>query len=466
MIEEKKHRVRIINARVLVSALLIIEFAAAQTQPLTVEGAVTRAVQTYPAVRNSLERVSAAAAGINLARTAYLPRADFLGQVNRATHNNVFGMVLPQGVIPSISGPVLGTNSLSSVWGTAVGGLVSWEPIDFGLRKANVDLAKSVRDQLKAQVDVTKLQVATAAADAFLTILAAQETVTAARAGVDRARILNRTVETLVNNQLRPGADASRTRAELALAETQLIQAEEAVDVGRAALAQLLGVQPQTITIQSGPLLKPPTDQQIASFTAASHPLAIAQNLVIEEAKSRERILDRSYFPRFYLQGTTYARGTGIQPNGETGGAASGLGPNIQNWGLGMTVTFPAFDIASIRARKQIELHNERAEGARYSQVLQDLTGQMEKARATLAGAQRISQNTPIEVESARTTEQQATARYRAGLGNILEVAEAQRILTQAEIDDALAKLAVWRALLGAAAATGDLQPFLQQAVK
>jgi outer membrane protein TolC len=63
-------------------------------------------------------------------------------------------------------------------------------------------------------------------------------------------------------------------------------------------------------------------------------------------------------------------------------------------------------------------------------------------------------------------SEQQASARYRAGLGNIVEVAEAERILTQAEIDDALAKLSVWRALLGAAVAIGDLQPFVQQTLK
>src|SRR5258708_7956957 len=369
---------------------------------LTIDQAVQQAVDKYPAVRSSLEQVSAAAAGINLARTAYLPRADLLGEVSRAIHNNVFGMIPPQSIIPSISGPVLGTNSLSSVWGTAVGSLVSWEPFDFGLRKANVDLARSVRDQLNSQVNITKLQVATAAADVFLTILAAQETVTAAKAGVDRATVLNRTVETLVNNQLRPGADASRTRAELALAQTQLIQAEQAVDVGRAALGQLLGVAPQTITIQTGPLLTLPSDQQIATFTATNHPVAIAQNLVIEETKSRERALDRSYFPRFYLQGTTYARGTGIQPNGVAGGAASGLGPNIQNWGLGMSVIFPAMDIASIRARRQIEVHNERSESARYDQVLQDLTGQMEKARAVFAGAgRRCEDNTARSLEPA-----------------------------------------------------------------
>ena len=76
------------------------------------------------------------------------------------------------------------------------------------------------------------------------------------------------------------------------------------------------------------------------------------------------------------------------------------------------------------------------------------------------------SQNSPVELDAARTAEQQATARYKSGLGNIVEVAEAERLLTQAEIDDALARLSVWRALLGVAAAEGDLQPFLASAGK
>jgi outer membrane protein len=65
---------------------------------------------------------------------------------------------------------------------------------------------------------------------------------------------------------------------------------------------------------------------------------------------------------------------------------------------------------------------------------------------------------------AARTGEQQASARYKAGLGGIVEVAEAQRILAQAEIDDSIARLGVWRALLALAAAQGDLTPYLQAA--
>jgi outer membrane protein TolC len=438
----------------------------AQQVPLTLNQAVQQALSNYPAVRSSLEQVLAAAAGIRLARTSYLPRVDFLGQANRATHNNVFGMLFSQPIISPISGPVLGTNSLNSVWGSAVGVLVSWEPFDFGLRRANIEAAQSSRERTSAQANITRLQVGAAAADTFLTILAAQQTVTAAKAAVERARILNEAVEALVKNELRPGADASRTRAEWAVAETQLIRSEEAVDVSRAALSQLLGVPSQTISIQPGPLLQLPEEREISGLSATNHPIAVAENRVIEEVKSRENVLGRSYFPRFNLQGTAYARGTGAHPDGTTELGANGLGPNIENWGVAVTVTFPSFDFASIRARKEIELHLERAATARYDQVLQDLNGQMEKARVRLAAARRVARNTPVQLEAARATEQQAKARYRAGLGNIVEVAEAQRILRQAEIDDALAKLDIWRALLGIATAAGDLQPFLQQVLR
>src|SRR5512142_914229 len=97
--------------------------ALAQTAPpgLTITQAVETALKNYPSIRVSQEQINAAAAGIQLARTAYLPRIDALAQVNRATRNNVFGLLLPQGVIPAISGPVLGTNTFGTAWGSAVG---------------------------------------------------------------------------------------------------------------------------------------------------------------------------------------------------------------------------------------------------------------------------------------------------------------------------------------------------------
>jgi len=122
-------------------------------------------------------------------------------------------------------------------------------------------------------------------------------------------------------------------------------------------------------------------------------------------------VLDRSYYPHLYFEGAAYGRGTGIQPDGQAGGVAHGLAPNIQNWALGATVTFPAFDWFSIHARKEIEAHNERSATANYERTLQDLTGEIDRAKAVLAGARRIAQNTPIQLDAARATGRQATER-------------------------------------------------------
>src|SRR5439155_1069486 len=97
----------------------------------------------------------------------------------------------PQSIIPPISGPVLGTKSYDSVWGSAAGVLLSWEAVDFGQRKASVDVARAQTSAAKAQTALTELDVASAAADAFLTVLAADEagleSVRAVERGLDRA---------------------------------------------------------------------------------------------------------------------------------------------------------------------------------------------------------------------------------------------------------------------------------------
>ncbi len=83
------------------------------------------------------------------------------------------------------------------------------------------------------------------------------------------------------------------------------------------------------------------------------------------------------------------------------------------------------------------------------------------EAKRILDAARKEAANTPIALNAARAAEAQATARYRAGLATVVEVAEAQRLLAQADIDDAVARLNVRRAELLLARAVGDLGPFV-----
>jgi outer membrane protein TolC len=120
-------------------------------------------------------------------------------------------------------------------------------------------------------------------------------------------------------------------------------------------------------------------------------------------------------------------------------------------------------DRFAIREQETMQAANIRAGQAQYQVVTTNLQAQFNAALATLAGARRVAANTPVEVSSAQTAFQQATARYQSGLAPIDDVAQAQRLLVQAQIDDALARLNVWRAKLQVATARGDIQPFLAE---
>jgi outer membrane protein TolC len=434
--------------------------------PLTLAQAVEAASKNYPSIRVSQEQMNAAAEGIRLARTAYLPRVDALAQINRATRNNVFGLLLPQNTIPSMSGPVIGTNNSGTVWGSAVGALATWEPFDFGLRRASVATAEATRTQSESSLKRNQFEIAAATIDAYLTLAAAQEIVRTAQAGVERGETVVRLTDALVNAQLRPGADSSRAKAELAGARTQLIQSRQAVDVAIATLSQFVGLPPDRIAISAPALLQPPPEQTPAQADFHANPITVEQDATVDQARSQLRTLERSYFPKFSMQAAVYARGTGAETDGSRLGGLNGLAPTVQDFAVGFSVTFPILDLPALRAREAAQTATIRAQVARSEQIVIELKTRWNVALAQLHGAREVAENTPVQVSAARDALQQASARYQAGLGAIDPVAEAQRLLTGAETDDALSHLAVWRALLGLAAAAGELQPFVSEAGK
>jgi outer membrane protein len=428
----------------------------------TLEQAVDFALKNYPAVRASLERVRAADAGIGLARTNYLPRADILWQANRATDNNITGLLLPQSVIAPISGPVPVSTSNQSAWGSAAGLLFSWEPLDFGYRGARVDAARAARNRVSAESSLTRLDVSVATINAYMTLLAAEQTVRAKEADVGRRQEFSKSVHVLVDNQLRPGADASRADADLARARVNLARAQQQEAISRAFLADILGIADSRVEIQESGLLGAALGRSLEAAPVTGNPAAEVQKARVEESRSQVHVLDRSYYPKLYFQSSVYGRGSGLDPAGRFLGGTEGLAPDRANWATGVMVTFPVFDIFAIRSKKAIESANERAEEARYDQAIQDLTGQLRKAQASLEGARKVAENTPLELEAAHSTESQVRARYQAGLASLVDVSDADSLLVQAEIDDALARLAVWQNLASVAAAQGDLSPFLQ----
>jgi len=305
-----------------------------------------------------------------------------------------------------------------------------------------------------------------ATADAFLTVVAARQTAEAARAAVDSWQVLQRSIHALVGAQLRPGADESRVTAELALAQTQVAQAEQAIEVARATLGEFVGLDPSRVNLNPGRLLEPPPDIPEAPLDVAHNPLALEQAAAIAQQQRRLDALALAYKPQFLVQGVAAGRGTGLETDGARLGSLNGLVPTVPNYGVGFTVTFAAMDRFAIREQEAMQSADIRAAEAQSQLIATRLRAQFNAAIATLAGARKVASNTAVEVSSGRTALEQATARYRSGLAPIDDVAQAQRLLVQAQIDDALARLNVWRARLQISTARGDIEPFLSEAIR
>ena len=312
---------------------------------------------------------------------------------------------------------------------------------------------------------MTEIDVSLAAADAFFSLAGMTSAVVAAEATVDRMEAFTTSLEALVANELRPGVDLSFARAELARARNELIDAERRREEARLWVAEWIGRAGDPVEVDGGALIEGEPDGAVRAETTepSMHPQVEATAAVLEEASARREAVAREYRPKLDVLGAVYARGTGALLDGSFEGGGSALWPRTSNWALGLAVRFPLLDFPEIGARRRAEEQRERAAEARYENARQHQAAEVARARVGLSAAQRIAENTPVRLKAARALQTQARARYDAGLTEVLEVAEAERMLRQAETDDILARLDVWRARLRVAAAEGDLAPVLER---
>ncbi len=431
---------------------------------LTIEDAVLAAAARQPSVRTAEAAEAAATSRVEVARADLLPDLRVGAQLNRATGNVVPGATFPLPGLPSVSGPPTGRAFDLGTWGTTVGVSAAWNVADLSRRMTLVDVSLTERRQAADASDARRLQAGFDAADAFLGVLAARESVRAARANVERAEAVVTVARTLVAQNLRPALDLARAESERAAATIQLVRAEQAVEVRLARLAETLGTPGARPEIAPGSLLDAPPVRPTAVAGTSRHPLLREADIAVRVAQLRQHAVSLEYLPRVDLVAALWFRGGGAFGGGPDLGAAQGLVPDTPNWAVGVVVSWPVLELFAVRARSRVAEAQVAVQRARREEVEQTIAAQIDTARTLLDGARRVAENTAPALDAARAAETQATARYRAGLGTIVEVADAQRMLASAEVDEASAHIEVRRATLLLARALGDLTPFLAEA--
>jgi outer membrane protein len=425
----------------------------------TLDEAVAFALANHPSLRAAQARERAADGRVDEARAGELPDLGVSAQLNRSTGNAVPGSFFTTPGFPNVAGAPRGRSLDSGVFQTGVSVWATWDVTSFLQKGAAADVAAAERSGAAAGTAERRLEVELAVADAFLALVAAHEAVKATQASVSRAQVLTAMVKPLVEQNLRPGVDSARAQAELALAQTQLARAEQSEEVRRAQLAEALGVAGKHVEASPGALLAPVGHVAVPTAPPPDHPLVLESDARVLQADRAKRAVDLEYLPRIGLTASLWLRGSGLSPS--PGPVAVGLVPDTPNWAAGVVASWSVLDIPEIGARARVAGALQAVAVAKRDEAKLAVSGQLAAARALFLGAVRVAENTAPALAAAQAASSQATARYQAGLAPVLEVADAQRLLAQAEIDDAMARLEVRRALLFVARATGDFGPFL-----
>lgn len=440
------------------ASLLPVGRAWAQKTPVTLPQVVALAVRQFPQVEVARRTAAADRDATLLARLAYLPRLRLYGQLNRATDNNLGGLLFPN-ALPVIGGPVL-PSSAASFWGSTIGASVAWEPYAFGRRRAEAASAGFRALSARQRYRLARLRAGTAAAGAFFAGLAAGQELRASRSDVKRWRSVDRTVHALVAAQLRPAGDAARVDSELAAARVSAVQAKEALRQADYRLAEGLGLPRARLSLQAGrlPSLLPASATPPGQPNPRTHPAVRAQVYRLAAAMARQQAISRRARPRLYLMGAADARtARGLAPANPAVPEASAA-----NWAVGASIQFSISGWLRTRRRERIALDQARAQQARDRAVREQFEAAVRGARAYWRAAWRTARITPAELAAARTGEADARARYQAGLSSIVDLVNAEQVLSRALSADALARLNVWQSLLRWDYLRGHLRPFLR----
>ena len=437
-------------------------------RPFTIKSAVEFAQYNYPAIFKGHAQVNAAKKNVTVQKlNEYLPESLIQYQEIMSSHNKLSQVMFGSPVFPAMMGPGYPNVNMQPNFYSGVGFSVDWAPIDFGLHKARIKMAKSIYGQTQSQFEATDLDTGIAAASAFLDAAIASEQVKSAQQNVSSFSQFSNVVHASVNAALRPGADASLADAQLANAQNDLIRAQLAQEIALAELANTLGLGGRLVDIDDRGLVTIEEKGQVQRGTPIFEnvPILKASNAAILTAVAQKKVLDKEYYPVFHFMGGMSTRGAGLNNKGRPQSAnVYGLFPVVPNYQIAMIINWNFLDIFRLHQEKKVQEQRIIQQQQDYNLILQSLKTQDLQSRARVRAAIALAANMPVQVEAALVATRQAEARYKAGLGTVAQVAEALQMLAQSRVQEAVVRAGVWRALLSVAAVHGDLKPFLAEA--
>ncbi len=429
---------------------------------VTLSAARSFAREHQPAVRAALARIAAAQAQAAIPRAEWLPQLGATAQIFVASQNNTTAQYISSPVvdIPRIGGSSSVDASHSSLqpYGStfaAVG--IGQEVFDFGRISAKSAAADALVDVARHASDLTRLDIDFGVESAFYAVLASKGVLRASEQAYDRTREHRDFAKANVASGLYPPIELTRAEADLARFDIARIRAHGGVVTSQALLAASVGA-PDLMLDADGEL---PSASDIPTLASA-----------LTEAGSRDPRIAEAIARVRAQEAHTHAVFAEMRPDlsatatfsGRAGGAVSsglqadynGWLPTVPNWDVGLVLSWPIYD-GTIVARGRASEAMEAAMREDVAVVKQLLNADVQRAYIAVRVARDALPGLERAAAAAIANYAQADARFKAGLGTAVELADAEALRTDTEIQLALGKfdLAKARAQLNRVIAEG-----------
>ncbi len=430
---------------------------------MTLPDALSYAHWHQPLVRAGLARVAARMEEAKVPSAQWLPVIGVAGQALGGTANNTTASYISSGVldIPRIGGT---SAASSATWGpyasTFLGAGISQEAFDFGRISAQRAAADALVEVEKQVASVTLLDVDFAVEEAYLAVFAAKGVLKASEEAFTRAKVHRDLAEAGVGSGLRSPIELTRAEAELARFDIGRVRARGGVSIAQTVLGASIGSPEASVDVTD----EAPRPADMPALADAMRRAAIRDPRVrqaLAQLKANEektRAIGAELRPDVSLTGAFSARAGGAPPSGTTGSTLTGDGwlPYVPNWDVGLVIEWPIFD-GTVVARRNAARASEQVAREDLDVVREGQVATIERKYITYEVARQALSGLEQAVTSARANYDQADARFRAGLGTSVELADADNLRASAEINLALGQfdIASARAAFGRAIAEG-----------
>jgi len=294
---------------------------------------------------------------------------------------------------------------------------------DFGRTAGAVDAARENLTVAAESLAITRQDLTFRLKSAYYLQLAAEKQVAATKETVETREAVFRQAQEFFDQGIRSKVEVTRVEANLYAAKTALIRAENNRELARLELANAMGVPAS----EPRPLLEPGTAAAALPEREQLQQEAFAKRAELKLLKAEKgsaaaalRTARSGYLP--ILSGTASA-----------GYADRSFPPEGKVWGVALNLTVPLFSgFATVEQQKEVVSSLRAVEAREDNQKLQ-IGKEVDSAWLGVREAAARIASTDREVAAARENLALATGRYQEGVGNIIEVTDAQSQALEAE---------------------------------